>query len=156
MTGLRYALVADETLLLGVSVRVFPGEISVWISRLSKDLLSPVGNEKCDTKWNHKGQVFFNGTRRPLNRWTFPTCYLDGTSAFGLRETTNPDDSEKTPKTWCVCVLSSPGKNIEVGCHFLLQEIFLTQGLNPCLLCLLYWQAYSLPLCHLGNPQNLS
>ena len=29
MTGLRYALVADETLLLGVSVRVFPGEISV-------------------------------------------------------------------------------------------------------------------------------
>ena len=27
MTGLRYALVADETLLLGVSVRVFPGEM---------------------------------------------------------------------------------------------------------------------------------
>ena len=24
-----------------------------------------------------------------------------------------------------------PGKNTEVGCHFLLQEIFLTQGLNP-------------------------
>ena len=26
-----------------------------------------------------------------------------------------------------------PGKNTGVGCHFLLQEIFLTQGLNPCL-----------------------
>ena len=25
----------------------------------------------------------------------------------------------------------SPGKNTEVGCHFLLQQIFLTQGLNP-------------------------
>ena len=25
----------------------------------------------------------------------------------------------------------SPGKNIGVGCHFLLQGIFLTQGLNP-------------------------
>ena len=25
----------------------------------------------------------------------------------------------------------SPGKNTGVGCHFLLQEIFLTQGLNP-------------------------
>ena len=25
----------------------------------------------------------------------------------------------------------SPGKNIGVGCHFLLQEIFPTQGLNP-------------------------
>ena len=27
-----------------------------------------------------------------------------------------------------------PGKNTGVGCHFLLQGIFLTQGLNPCLL----------------------
>ena len=28
----------------------------------------------------------------------------------------------------------SPGKNTGVGCHFLLQGIFLTQGLNPGLL----------------------
>ena len=28
----------------------------------------------------------------------------------------------------------SSGKNPGVGCHFLLQEIFPTQGLNPCLL----------------------
>ena len=35
----------------------------------------------------------------------------------------------------------SPGKNIEVGCHALLQGIFLTQGSNPSLLCLLHWQA---------------
>ena len=27
----------------------------------------------------------------------------------------------------------SPGKNPRVGCHFLLQGIFPTQGLNPCL-----------------------
>ena len=27
-----------------------------------------------------------------------------------------------------------PGKNSGVGCHFLLQEIFLTQGSNLCLL----------------------
>ena len=27
----------------------------------------------------------------------------------------------------------SPGKNIGVGCHFLLHGIFLTQGSNPCL-----------------------
>ena len=33
-----------------------------------------------------------------------------------------------------------PGKNIGVGCHALLQGIFLTQGWNPCLLCLLHWQ----------------
>ena len=29
---------------------------------------------------------------------------------------------------------NSPGKNTGVGCHFLLQGIFLTQGLNPGLL----------------------
>ena len=29
-----------------------------------------------------------------------------------------------------LCPLDSPGKNTEVGCHFLLQGIFLTQGPN--------------------------
>ena len=29
--------------------------------------------------------------------------------------------------------MDSPGKNPKVGCHFLLQGIFPTQGLNPCL-----------------------
>ena len=43
-----------------------------------------------------------------------------------------------------------PGKNTRVGCHFLLQGIFPTQGLNPCLLHLLLWQADSLPLSYLG------
>ena len=49
------------------------------------------------------------------------------------------------------CPWSSPGQNTGVGCHFLLQGIFLTQGLNLHLLC---WQANSLPLCHLGNPSS--
>ena len=35
------------------------------------------------------------------------------------------------------------------GCHFLLQGIFPTQGAN---LCLLHWQADSLPLNHLESP----
>ena len=58
---------------------------------------------------------------------------------------------------WCVCMcvqwcltpcdrLDFPGKNTGVGCHILLQEIFPTQELNPCLLCLLHcrWILYSL------------
>ena len=45
-----------------------------------------------------------------------------------------------------------PGKNARLGCHFFLQGIFPTQGLNSCLLCLLHWQADSLPLSHLGSP----
>ena len=36
----------------------------------------------------------------------------------------------------------------EVGCHFLLQGIFTTQGSNPYLL---HWQADSLPLSHPGR-----
>ena len=39
----------------------------------------------------------------------------------------------------------SPGKNIRGDCHALLQRIFLTQDLNPCLLCLLHWLVGSLP-----------
>ena len=45
--------------------------------------------------------------------------------------------------------MGSPGKNIGVGCNFLLQGIFLTQGSNPHLL---HWQADSSPLSHRGNP----
>ena len=40
---------------------------------------------------------------------------------------------------------NSPGKNTGVGCHFLLQRIFLTQGSYSCLL---HWQEDSLPLSH--------
>ena len=35
-----------------------------------------------------------------------------------------------------------------------LQGIFLTQGSNLRLLCLLHWLADSLPLCHLGSPRS--
>ena len=38
---------------------------------------------------------------------------------------------------------NSPGKNTGVGCHFLLQGIFPTQGLNLGLLHLLHWQVDS-------------
>ena len=34
---------------------------------------------------------------------------------------------------------NSPGNSTEVGSHALLQGIFLTQGSNLCLLCLLHW-----------------
>ena len=40
-----------------------------------------------------------------------------------------------------LCPRDFPGKNTGLGCHFLLQGIFLTQGLNPWLLHLLHWQA---------------
>ena len=54
-----------------------------------------------------------------------------------------------------LCPWHFPGKNTGVGCHFLFQEIFPTQWLNPHLLGLLHWQVDSLPLHHLGSPQIL-
>ena len=53
-----------------------------------------------------------------------------------------------------LCPWDFPGKNTGVGCHFLPQGIFLTQGLNPPLLHLLHWQADSLPLEPPGKPQK--
>ena len=49
------------------------------------------------------------------------------------------------------CPWNFLGKNTGVGCHFLFQGIFLTQESNSCLLCLLHWQADSLPLCDLAS-----
>ena len=49
-----------------------------------------------------------------------------------------------------LCPWDSPGKNTEVGCHALLQEIFPNKGLNPgLLLCrrILYH------LSHQGSPR---
>ena len=56
-----------------------------------------------------------------------------------------------------LCPWGSPGKDILVVCHALLQGFFLTQGSNPCLLYLLHWQAvlfffFFLPLAPPGKP----
>ena len=47
-----------------------------------------------------------------------------------------------------------PGKNTGVGCHVLLQGIFLTQGSNLHLLDLRHWQVDSLPLAPPGKPDT--
>ena len=57
--------------------------------------------------------------------------------------------AHQAPSPW-----DFPGKNTGVSCYFLLQGIFLTQESNPHLLCLLHWEAVSLPPHHLGSPEN--
>ena len=52
----------------------------------------------------------------------------------------------------CLDFLDFPDKNTRVGCRFLLQGIFRTQKLNPCLLQLLHWQTGSLALAPPGKP----
>ena len=54
-----------------------------------------------------------------------------------------------------LCPRDSPAKNTGVDCHALLQGIFLIQGLNSHLLCLLHWQADSLPAESQRKPLHL-
>ena len=64
-------------------------------------------------------------------------------------------DSLRLYELWptrLLCPWDFPGKKTGVGCHALLQGILLTQGSNLCLLCLLRWQADSLPLAPAGKP----
>ena len=56
------------------------------------------------------------------------------------------------PPTRLVCPWNFSGKNIGVGCHFLLQGMFPTQGSNLHLLHLLHWQAGSPPLAPPRKP----
>ena len=53
-----------------------------------------------------------------------------------------------------LCPWNSPGKNTGVGCHALLQGIFLTQGSNPHLLCLMHWRQILYPLSQQGSPEG--
>ena len=53
--------------------------------------------------------------------------------------------------TSLLCSWNFPGKRTGVGCHFLIQGIFPTQGSNPHLL---LWQAGSVPLSHQGSPRR--
>ena len=53
-----------------------------------------------------------------------------------------------------LCPWDFPGKNTGMGCQFLLQGIFLTQGPNPHLLCLLHWKVDSLLLSYPGIPKG--
>ena len=57
--------------------------------------------------------------------------------------------------TRLLCPWDSPGKNTGVGCHALLQGIFLTQEWDPHLLCLLHWEASSLLQVPPGKPNSI-
>ena len=105
----------------------------------------------CDT-----GQV-----TQPL--WASVSCYVEG-FLWGLNErvyvlSAKSLQSFPTLRHYGLCSSPGstihgdpPGKNTGVGCYALLQGILLTQGLDLRLLCLLHWQAGSLPLVPPGKP----
>ena len=74
-------------------------------------------------------RILFSVTQSCLILFNLVDCNPQGSSVHGIFQARMPE---------CVC-------------HFLLQGIFLTQGSTPHLLCLLHFQADSLPLSHLGT-----
>ena len=90
-----------------------------------------------------------------LTSWTYAlipacvTCPSILSSAVLCYVASAVSDSFRPYGLWparLLCLWDSPGKSTRVSCHDLLQGIFLTQGSNPCLLCLLHWQTSSLPV----------
>ena len=60
-----------------------------------------------------------------------------GLSVRGSQLRATPSDPRGLQVLRRLCPWDSPGKNTGGGCHFLLQGIFLTQEVNPCIL---HWQ----------------
>ena len=116
-------------------------------------------------------------THSSILAWEIPQRSLAGYSPWGPTESNTTEHTyihiwyrEKKVKSlsrvrffvtpWTVAYQAPPsmgarilgpwefaGKNTRVGCHFLFQGIFPTQGLHPHLL---HWQVDSFPLHHLG------
>ena len=86
----------------------------------------------------------------PCSKNEDPACYEVPELIYDERLTcmhscsvmSNPLQSHGLQSTKLLCSWISPSRNTGMGCHFLLQGIFPTQGLNSCLL---PWQADSLP-----------
>ena len=82
-------------------------------------------------KYTQKNQLTYLKNSKPIQKHCL--C-LDALVLF------NSLQSRELEPTRLLCPWDFPGKNTEVGCHFLLQGIFLTQGSNPHRL---RWQAGS-------------
>ena len=101
-----------------------------WIVSLQKYILKfyPPGPQKCDLTWQ---QVCYRCNQL---RW--------GQTAVGIECMLSCSAVSDSATPWTVAHQASllpwnyPGKNTGVGCPFLLQGIFLTQGLRSHLLCL--------------------
>ena len=99
------------------------------------------GNWDSGIKWFAETQLLWGGR---TGTWNPSPLILN----------VSPVPSQSSWMWTLLCPWDSPGKNTRVGCSFLLQGIFPTQGLNPSLLCLLRWQAGSLPLAPPGKPMS--
>ena len=147
--------------------------MSLWLSGTLRHLLLQIN-------FCHQINSFVARVYPYLSRSTSSQCQPDGIfwNLILLSREMSANMFSSSQRQWlcmrvcvCVCTLSrvqlfgtpwtiahrllgpwdSPDKNTGMGCHFLLQGIFPTQGSNSCILCLLHWQVDSWPFSHLGR-----
>ena len=101
------------------------------------------------------GEIVRVGKRRKTAAPPLPSRRLPHNTCLPLSST-----GAKSKRTLCDPMACRPPGSSQARilechyCHFLLQGIFLTQGIQPIFLCLLHWQADSLPLnlpCNIGD-----
>ena len=109
---------------------------------------------KCSQCHQKSGRQVWSKARQWVGLTAWPQAFL-GTDC-GLVHRTSLSGFSRVRLfviPWTIAHQAPPSmENTEAGCHFLLQGVFLTQGSNPGLLCLLHWQVWSLPLVPPGKP----
>ena len=107
----------------------------MWLQRVGHDWATEVTFRD---KWAHLGRG-----RRWVLATTMCACSVmsDFLWSYGMQPVR------------LLCPWDFPGRDTRVGCQFLLQRIFPTQGSSPHLL---LWQEDSLPLSHLGSPLDIT
>ena len=117
-----------------------PGSKSRWVSH---GLLTPLGNFSLSQHcWALAFSLAYTFTL-PLKYHTHVLSHFGHIQLLVTLWTV----AHQTP----LCMSFFLGKNTGMSCYALLQGIFLTQGSNPCLICLLHWQVGSLPLVAPGK-----
>ena len=100
----------------------------------------------CDKEWGTQSQAVIQIHISHFFRFFFPIACKVASIMSKLLQPYRLQPSR------LLCPRDSSDKNTGVGCHALLQGIFLTLGSN---LHLLHWQAGSLPLAPPGKPRSL-
>ena len=121
-----------------------------WLQRIGKKMQTDFDNKRgLVGSSNYRDWVGLRGQKMrisfPGSKWFWWGCFC---CLVAKSHPTLLSPHELLP-TRLLCPWYFPGKNTGVDCHFLLQGILLTQGLN---MHLLHWQAGSLLLSHQGSP----